>query len=86
MHPGPYEDVRMWRPQDHPRLLLMHGTTAAYAVEPDGAYILGLIVRGGLRARRGAERHVLRPATSARGTRRADTADRRMGAQPGRRG
>lgn len=61
MHPGLHEDVRMWRPQDHPRLLMMHGTTAAYAVEPDGAYILGLIVRGGLRARRGAERHVLRP-------------------------
>jgi AraC-like DNA-binding protein len=51
----------MWRPRDHSRLLLMHGTTSAYAVEPDGSYILGLIVRGGLRARRGTERHVLRP-------------------------
>jgi AraC-like DNA-binding protein len=59
-HP-PHEDVRMWRPRDHSRLLLMHGTTSAYAVEPDGSYILGLIVRGGLRARRGTERHVLRP-------------------------
>ena len=61
MDPTPHEDVRMWRSRDNPRLLMMHGTTSAYAVEPDGAYILGLIVRGGLRARRGAERHVLRP-------------------------
>jgi len=61
MDPTPHEDVRMWRSRDIPRLLMMHGTTSAYAVEPDGAYILGLIVRGGLRARRGAERHVLRP-------------------------
>jgi AraC-like DNA-binding protein len=59
-HP-PHEDVRMWRPRDHSRLLMMHGTTSAYAVEPDGSYILGLIVRGGLSARRGTERHVLRP-------------------------
>jgi AraC-like DNA-binding protein len=51
----------MWRPRDHPRLLMMHGTTSAYAVEPDGAYIIGLVVRGALRARRGRERHVLGP-------------------------
>ena len=60
MTPTPHEDVRMWRPRDHSRLLMMHGTTSAYAVEPDGSYILGLIVRGGLRARRGTERHLLR--------------------------
>jgi AraC-like DNA-binding protein len=61
MNPTNTEDVRMWRPRDHPRLLMMHGTTSSYAVEPDGAYIVGLILRGGLRARRGGERHVLRP-------------------------
>jgi hypothetical protein len=61
MNPTKAEDVRMWRPRDHPRLLMMHGTTSSYAVEPDGAYIVGLILRGGLRARRGGERHVLRP-------------------------
>jgi AraC-like DNA-binding protein len=60
MNPS-HEHVRMWRPHDHPRLLMMHGTTSSYAVEPDGAYIVGLILRGGLRARRGGERHVLRP-------------------------
>ena len=61
MTPTPHEDVRMWRPRDHPRLLMMHGTTSAYAVEPDGAYILGVVLRGALRARRGSERHILRP-------------------------
>ena len=26
MTPTPIEDVRMWRPRDHPRLLTMHAT------------------------------------------------------------
>jgi AraC-like DNA-binding protein len=51
----------MWRPADHPRLLMMHGTTSAYVAEPAGEYIIGLVLRGGLRAQRGRERHVLRP-------------------------
>jgi AraC-like DNA-binding protein len=51
----------MWRPPDHPRLLMMHGTTSAYVAEPDGEYIIGLVLRGGLRAQRGRERHILRP-------------------------
>jgi hypothetical protein len=59
MNPTPREDVRMWRPRDSRRLLMMHGTTSSYAVEPDGAYVVGLIVRGGLRARRGGARHLL---------------------------
>jgi AraC-like DNA-binding protein len=59
MNPTPREAVRMWRPRDSPRLLMMHGTTSSYAVEPDGAYVVGLIVRGGLRARRGGARHLL---------------------------
>jgi AraC-like DNA-binding protein len=51
----------MWRPPGHSRLLMMHGTTSAYAVQPDGEYIIGLVLRGGLRAQRGRERHILRP-------------------------
>ena len=38
----------------------MHGTTTAYAIDPDGTYVLGLVMRGGFRAARGSARHDVR--------------------------
>ena len=35
------EQVRMWRPADEDRILLMAGQTARYAVEPRGEYVFG---------------------------------------------
>jgi AraC-like DNA-binding protein len=52
------ERVRIWRPDGGPRLLAMHGTTTAYAIDPDGTYVLGLVVRGGFRAGGNLDRNV----------------------------
>jgi AraC-like DNA-binding protein len=54
------ETVRMWRPEGYERLLLMHGRTSAYAVDPSGEYVVGVIARGAMRMDRGGRRHVAR--------------------------
>jgi AraC-like DNA-binding protein len=53
--------VRIWRPADHPRLLLMHGLTSSYSFDPSGQYVIGVIGRAPLYATRGRSRHVLQP-------------------------
>jgi AraC-like DNA-binding protein len=54
------ERVRIWRPAGGDRLLAMHGITTGYAIEPDGTYVFGLVVRGAFRATRGRARHDVR--------------------------
>jgi hypothetical protein len=39
----------------------MHGTPARNAVDPVGDYIVGVVVAGAMRARRGRERFVFGP-------------------------
>jgi AraC-like DNA-binding protein len=55
------EQVRMWRPAGHDRLLLMAGRTTRYAIEPRGEYVFGVVAGGPMRSRRGRERRVVRP-------------------------
>jgi len=55
------EQVRMWRPVDEPRVLLMAGRTARYAIEPRAEYVFGVVAGQSMRARRGRETHVVRP-------------------------
>src|ERR1700755_3169029 len=43
------EDVRMWREDG---VLMMRGRTRGYVVEPRGEYVVGVIERGHMRARR----------------------------------
>src|SRR6202162_3254363 len=57
---GP-EQVRMWRPADEDRVLLMAGKTAHYAIEPRGEYVFGVVTGQPMRARRGRERRVVLP-------------------------
>jgi AraC-like DNA-binding protein len=53
--------VRMWRPADEDRVLLMAGQTTRYAIEPRGEYVFGVLVGSPMRARRGGERRLVRP-------------------------
>jgi AraC-like DNA-binding protein len=39
----------------------MHGTTSAYAVDPNGEYVVGVVLAGGMEVRRGGERHRFGP-------------------------
>jgi AraC-like DNA-binding protein len=55
------EQVRMWRPADDDRVLLMAGQTTRYAMEPRGEYIVGVVTRQPMRSRRGPERRLVRP-------------------------
>src|ERR1700693_417971 len=57
---GP-EQVRMWRPADEDRVLLMAGKTAHYAVEPRGEYVFGVVTGQPMRSRRGRERRGVLP-------------------------
>jgi AraC-like DNA-binding protein len=50
-------DVRMWREDG---VLLMRGRTRAYAVEPRGEYVVGVIEAGHMSATRGRERYEFR--------------------------
>jgi AraC-like DNA-binding protein len=52
------EDVRVWRAG---AALCMHGTTSAYAVDPNGEYVVGVVLAGGMEVRRGGERHRFGP-------------------------
>jgi AraC-like DNA-binding protein len=53
--------VRVWRPADQERLLLMRGRTSSYAVDPRGEYCIGVIAAEPMRVTRGRARHVVRP-------------------------
>src|SRR3954463_5024985 len=55
------EQVRMWRPQHEDRALLIAGKTTRYAIEPRGEYVFGIVAQQPMRARRGRERHLVRP-------------------------
>jgi AraC-like DNA-binding protein len=55
------EQVRMWRPADEDRVLLMAGQTTHYAIEPRGEYVFGVVTGQPMRARRGREHHVVLP-------------------------
>jgi AraC-like DNA-binding protein len=55
------EQVRMWRPNQEDRVLLMAGRTSRYAIEPRGEYVFGTVAGGAMRARRGRETHLVRP-------------------------
>jgi AraC-like DNA-binding protein len=52
------EDVRLWRAGG---VVCMHGTTSAYAVDPIGEQVLGIVLAGGMEVMRGRERHRFGP-------------------------
>lgn len=53
--------VRVWRADVAAGVICMHGTTASYAVDPVGEYVVGIVVDGGMRVRRGHEVHRFGP-------------------------
>ncbi len=55
------EAVRVWRADVGSGALCMRGTTASYAVDPVGEYVVGVVLAGGMRARRGREVHRFAP-------------------------
>lgn len=55
------EQVRMWRPAQEDRLLLMAGQTSHYAIEPRGEYVFGIVGGEPMRSRRGRERRLIPP-------------------------
>jgi AraC-like DNA-binding protein len=55
------ESVRTWRAEVGSGAICMHGTTSAYEVDPAGEYVVGMVLTGGMEARRGAQRHRFAP-------------------------
>jgi AraC-like DNA-binding protein len=55
------EQVRLWRPADQQRVLLIAGRTDRYAVDPRGEYVFGVVTRKAMVARRGRDRYLVRP-------------------------
>lgn len=55
------EPVRMWRPAEEERVLLMAGQTTHYAIEPRGEYVFGIVSGQPMRSRRGRERRLVQP-------------------------
>jgi AraC-like DNA-binding protein len=55
------EQVRMWRPAQENRVLLMTGRTSRSAIEPRGEYVFGTVAKQAMRARRGRQTHLVRP-------------------------
>jgi AraC-like DNA-binding protein len=55
------EQVRMWRPVDEDRVLLMAGETTGYTMEPRGEYVFGVVAGQPMRSRRGRERRLVCP-------------------------
>jgi AraC-like DNA-binding protein len=53
------EGLRMWRPAE--RVLMLAGRTSAYAIEPRGEYVFGIVTEQPMLARRGRDRHTVRP-------------------------
>ncbi len=54
----PVGDVRVWRAG---AALCMRGATSSYAVDPNGEYVVGVVLAGGMEVRRGGERHRFGP-------------------------
>jgi AraC-like DNA-binding protein len=50
--------VRVWRADVAGGCVCMRGTTTGYAVDPLGEYVVGVVVAGAMRVRRGRERFV----------------------------
>jgi AraC-like DNA-binding protein len=57
----PTEQVRIWRPGDEDRLLVMKGRTTRYALNPRGEYVFGIVAEQPMLARRGRDRWVVQP-------------------------
>jgi AraC-like DNA-binding protein len=55
------EQVRVWRPADEDRVLLMAGQTTHYAIQPRGEYVFGVVAGQPMRLRRGRERRLIQP-------------------------
>lgn len=55
------DQVRMWRPADEDRVLLMAGRTTRYAIEPRGEYVFGIVAEQPMHAWRRRERRIVRP-------------------------
>jgi AraC-like DNA-binding protein len=55
------ERVRMWRPADEQRVLLMAGRTNGYAIEPRGEYVFGIVAGQPMRSRRAREERLVYP-------------------------
>jgi AraC-like ligand binding domain len=55
------EQVRMWRPADEGRVLLMAGQTSRYAMEPRGEYVFGIVAAKPMLSRRRRERRLVEP-------------------------
>jgi len=53
--------VLVWRADVAGGCVCMSGTTAGYAVDPVGEYVVGVMVAGAMRVRRGRERFVFGP-------------------------
>ena len=49
------EAVRVWRADVGSGALCMRGTTTSYVVDPVGEYVVGIVLGGGMRVRRGQE-------------------------------
>jgi AraC-like DNA-binding protein len=55
------EQVRMWRPADENRVLLMAGQTTHYGIEPRGGYVFGVVTGQPMQSRRGPDRRMVLP-------------------------
>jgi AraC-like DNA-binding protein len=55
------EAVRVWRAEVGDGVICMHGVTSSYAVDPIGEHVVGLVLAGGMRVRRGREVHRFAP-------------------------
>jgi AraC-like DNA-binding protein len=55
------EHVRIWRPGDEERVLLMAGQTTRYRIEPRGEYVFGVVTGRAMRASRGRDRYLVEP-------------------------
>jgi AraC-like DNA-binding protein len=53
--------VHVWRADVGRGAICMHGATASYAVDPVGEYVVGVVLAGGMRVRRGHEVHRFAP-------------------------
>lgn len=57
----PTEQVRIWRPRDEDRLLLMKGRTTRYSLKPRGEYVFGIVAEQPMLARRGRDKWFVQP-------------------------
>lgn len=55
------EQVRIWRPAQEGRVLLMAGQTTHYSIAPRAQYVFGIIADHPMLARRGARRWLVQP-------------------------